>query len=285
MAGFIVLPRFFDKDWGRGNRPLVSHTFIKTLFKANYKDIVWRGIVVERGSFITSISEFSSEIGLTPHQTRECLRVLKGDNLIDIQTSKLWTKIIVCNYDSYQAIEKRDGNSSCDVSEKDAVKEDVKENATRETNNKEQKIKDKNMPIVSNKEAIDRIYALYPTKCPVRNASTAKSFKCKEKIERLLRDHTEEELTYIIKRYLEETLGKHYLKDFSTLLNNLPDYGNQGMQAQPMSARDIEWERTKRDNLKEEAEARERSRLKLEHDIAAGIVKLPTHETDGSLNL
>ena len=52
-----------------------------------------------------------------------------------------------------------------------------------------------------------------------------------------------------------------------------------------MSARDIEWERTKRDNLKEEAEARERSRQKLLHDIAAGIVKPHDNETDGSLNL
>lgn len=159
---------------------------------------------------------------------------------------------------------------------------------TKFTNYSEQN-SDNNKVIVNNKkvstDAIERIYALYPTKCPVRNASTAKSFKCKEKIERLLRDHTEEELTYIIKRYLEETLGKHYLKDFSTILNNLPDYSSQSTQAQPMSARDIEWERTKRDGMKEEEEARERSRQKLLHDIAAGIIKPSTNETDGSLNL
>lgn len=102
MAGFIVLSRFFDKEWGRGNNPTLTYAFIKIIFNANYKETKWRGRVVERGSFITSISRFSSETGLSPQQTRSCWRILKQDNLIKVESCNQWTKITVCNYDSFQ---------------------------------------------------------------------------------------------------------------------------------------------------------------------------------------
>lgn len=76
-------------------------------------------------------------------------------------------------------------------------------------------------------EAVERIYKLYPTRCPKRDVSTNKSSKCKDKLVKLLKTHTEEELTTTINRYVHENYGKNYLKDFATLLNNLPDYSEQ----------------------------------------------------------
>lgn len=77
----------------------------------------------------------------------------------------------------------------------------------------------------SEKVVIDRVYKAYPTKCPVAGRPTGKSSKDKEKIKRLLKLKTEEELISIIKRYVKEcTESNVYLKNFSTFLNNLPDY-------------------------------------------------------------
>jgi len=73
--------------------------------------------------------------------------------------------------------------------------------------------------------AVDRIYALYPTKCPVSQRATGKSSTDKRKIERLLLSRSEEDLTNAIKRYLEESVkSQSYIKNFSTFLNNIPDY-------------------------------------------------------------
>jgi len=80
-------------------------------------------------------------------------------------------------------------------------------------------------------ETVDRIYALYPTKCPISGRSTGKSAKDKVRISKLLMVLTEEQFTSIIKQYLEESQKSvSYIKNFSTFLNNIPDYG----QPQPM---------------------------------------------------
>lgn len=76
-------------------------------------------------------------------------------------------------------------------------------------------------------KAAARIYDLYPTKCPMRCTSTGKCAKNKTQIKALLKNHSEAELTYTIKRYVDEcTKYGSYLKNFSTFLNQLPDYSD-----------------------------------------------------------
>lgn len=75
-------------------------------------------------------------------------------------------------------------------------------------------------------EDVEYIYSLYPSKCPKRNMGTGKSSNDKEKIKRLLTTMSKEELEFTIKAYVEESLrNDSFLKNFSTLLNNLPDMG------------------------------------------------------------
>lgn len=75
-------------------------------------------------------------------------------------------------------------------------------------------------------EDVEYIYSLYPSKCPKRNMGTGKSYNDKEKIKRLLTTMSKEELEFTIKAYVEESLRNDcFLKNFSTLLNNLPDMG------------------------------------------------------------
>lgn len=72
---------------------------------------------------------------------------------------------------------------------------------------------------------INRIYSLYPSKCPIKNSSTGKSSKHKDKIKTILKTTSIDELEKIINRYiLECTNDKTWVKNFGTFLNNIPDY-------------------------------------------------------------
>lgn len=75
---------------------------------------------------------------------------------------------------------------------------------------------------------VNRLYALYPTKCPVSGRHTGKSSKDKHKLEILLRTYTEEKLAGIINRYIKESTEQNsYVKNFATFLNNIPDYDSK----------------------------------------------------------
>lgn len=81
-----------------------------------------------------------------------------------------------------------------------------------------------NTPIVeSNTLFIDKIYKLYPSKCPKRGISTGKTLKDKKRIATLLKTYSMEEIEMVVKHEVDSKLGKHPLKNFSTFLNNFPD--------------------------------------------------------------
>lgn len=90
-------------------------------------------------------------------------------------------------------------------------------------NNKEKEI-DKS---ISKKEFenafIERMYKLYPTKCPKRNVSLGKSRKDKQRIAKLLNFYSMEDIELVFKREIEEKYDKQYMLNFSTFLNNFPD--------------------------------------------------------------
>lgn len=70
---------------------------------------------------------------------------------------------------------------------------------------------------------VDRMYAIYPNKCPKRNASLGKTRKDKERIKKLLKVYSMDEIESVIKNEIETKLGKSYMQNFSTFLNNFPD--------------------------------------------------------------
>lgn len=72
-------------------------------------------------------------------------------------------------------------------------------------------------------EFVERIYKMYPTTCPMRGTSLGKCKKDKERIKKLLKDYTEEQIEYIVKKEVEDKYGKNYMQNFSTFLNNFPD--------------------------------------------------------------
>lgn len=72
-------------------------------------------------------------------------------------------------------------------------------------------------------EFIDRMYALYPTKCPKRNTSLGKSMKDKARIKTLLKTYTKEQIEQVIRNEVDSNYGVNYMKNFSTFLNNFPE--------------------------------------------------------------
>lgn len=72
-------------------------------------------------------------------------------------------------------------------------------------------------------EFVDRMYALYPTKCPKRNTSLGKSMKDKARIKALLKTYTKEQIEQVIRNEVDSNYGVNYMKNFSTFLNNFPE--------------------------------------------------------------
>lgn len=70
---------------------------------------------------------------------------------------------------------------------------------------------------------VDRMYEIYPSRCPKRNTSTGKSRKDKDRIKRLLKVYTEEQIEQVIRAEVEEKYEKQYMQNFSTFLNNFPE--------------------------------------------------------------
>ena len=72
-------------------------------------------------------------------------------------------------------------------------------------------------------EFVDRMYALYPAKCPKRGTYLGKSQKDKAKIKSLLKTYSESDIEFVIRWEIEQKYGKTFMSNFSTFLNNFPD--------------------------------------------------------------
>ena len=72
-------------------------------------------------------------------------------------------------------------------------------------------------------EFVDRMYALYPAKCPKRGTSLGKSQKDKGRIKSLLKTYSESDIEFVIRWEIEQKYNKAYMSNFSTFLNNFPD--------------------------------------------------------------
>lgn len=78
--------------------------------------------------------------------------------------------------------------------------------------------------VVSDEDAfIDSIYAMYPSKCPVRGTSLGKTHADKKRIRALMRTYTREQIRTVVESEVRNKLGKYSMKNFSTFLNNFPD--------------------------------------------------------------
>ena len=116
-------------------------------------------------------------------------------------------------------------------------------NITNDNNNKEKEIlKEKKS---NDDEFVDRIYAMYPSKCPVRNTHLGKCSKDKDRIRKLLKMYSKEDIENVVVHEVEGKFGKSMMQNFSTFLNNFPDPSSLfadnvgGSLAYPLSDDDV----------------------------------------------
>ena len=197
--GYIKLDQKVT-EWQWFDDPEMLALWVHLLLAANCSEADRQGASLQRGTLITSIARLSVRTGISVGKIQNGLRRLKKSGEITTEGTNKWTKITIVNYDHHQVEESEQQATS--LPKTPAVAE----------------------PKVD-KGAVDRIYALYPTKCPVSGRALGKCSKDKEKIARILVKMTEEKLSATIKRYIEDSIKDNsYFKNFSTLLNNLPDY-------------------------------------------------------------
>lgn len=88
---------------------------------------------------------------------------------------------------------------------------------------KEKKGKEKDESFEDNDDFVEMIYSLYPTKCPKRGTSLGKSTKDKDRIRKLLKTYTKEQIEMVVRKEIGDKYGISYMQNFSTFLNNFPD--------------------------------------------------------------
>ncbi len=103
--GWISLHRKTKEHWIWKN-PLYFRMWIDILFMANHKDeeilVENQLIVVERGAFITSQAKLAKEHNISRNKARTFIKLLKKSSMIKEETTNKFTKLTVCNYDTYQ---------------------------------------------------------------------------------------------------------------------------------------------------------------------------------------
>lgn len=181
------------------------------------------------GKKLDKIWKFMEEIGLIYSNNGDTFneQLLKFSEKYTIKKEKNAKRI--SEWRKNQDVTK---NVTCNESVRNTSKDNIsKDNISKQNNN--------NLDI-------DKIYNLYPAKCPFRNVSTGKTKKNKDKIKTLLNDYSVDELETTIKTYVSECIqSKTYLKNFSTFLNNLPDYSQSEQELKTIpyipNTMDLDW--------------------------------------------
>lgn len=94
-------------EWGWYKNTNTFKVFIHCLLKANWKESIFMGQVLKRGSFATSNEHIALEAGLTVQNVRTALKNLQRTGEILIKSTNKYSVISIVNYDSYQSAEEK----------------------------------------------------------------------------------------------------------------------------------------------------------------------------------
>ena len=110
-TGYIKLFRKMT-EWEWYDDLPTFRLFIHLLLRANYQEKKWHGMIVERGCYITSISNLATETKLSAQQVRTAINRLISTNEITKSSTSKYTIIKVLNYDCYQGVNKVDNKQA-----------------------------------------------------------------------------------------------------------------------------------------------------------------------------
>lgn len=235
MNGYVTIPRFiFDDPSYTGRRFSRTAAIIDLIQLARYEGgnefTNGRYIYVGRGQLCKSVRWLASRWRWDEKTVMKFLKFLENSNTISVEnpTPKKGVNrlISIVNYDNWSDDSNTDSNDDSGTTPT-LIPTQLSLSTDVDNNNIKQEIQER-----KNKDTADaaaRLYSLYPSSAVRAGGSrvSLKSTKDKQKLERLLKTKTEEELANTIKRYLSEKPGA-YIKMFATFLNNLPDYSDDG---------------------------------------------------------
>lgn len=101
MEAFIKLQRKL-LDWEWYSDVNTKAVFIHCLLKANWKEGRFRGMVVPRGSFITSLQSLSDDLNISVQSVRTALDHLISTGELTSKSYPHWRMITVIKYNEYQ---------------------------------------------------------------------------------------------------------------------------------------------------------------------------------------
>lgn len=99
--GYIKLSRKL-LDWEWITEPNTVALWVYILLRANWQDTKWKGIVIPKGSFVTSIASLARQTGLSVRQTRTSLNRLISTNCVTRQAASKYSLITVVKWADYQ---------------------------------------------------------------------------------------------------------------------------------------------------------------------------------------
>ena len=132
---WISLHRKF-KNWEWYKDINTKTLFLHLLLVANYKDNLWKGVLVKRGQRLTSLGNLADETGLTIQQTRTAIKRLKSTGEITVETTSKYSLITIEKYDFYQ---KNNNKSTKEITSQPTINQQAN-NKQLTTNNKDNNI-------------------------------------------------------------------------------------------------------------------------------------------------
>ena len=97
-------------EWKWFKRPNTLALYIYCLLNANWKDSIYEGKKIPRGSFVTGRKKISCDTGLTEQEVRTSLNHLISTNDITKETTNKYTIITIVNYELYQKDNQKSNN-------------------------------------------------------------------------------------------------------------------------------------------------------------------------------
>jgi len=159
--GYIKLFRAIE-EWEWIDDHTMLFFWVRILLMANWEDRNWHGETIERGSFVTTLSSLSKELGLSVKQVRTCLARLQKGKEITIEGTSVRTKVTICKYDYYQGCEANEGQTNGTPEGKRRANNNKEEYNTSDTNvssysiqeDKKEK-KEEDTAVSSKKDSVD----------------------------------------------------------------------------------------------------------------------------------
>ena len=95
--------KFLDWEWYEDTNCV--RLFLHLLLKANWEDSEYKGSIIPRGSIVVGRRALAQQLGLSERQIRTTINRLEKCHTIDQRSTKQFTVISICHFDTYNSKE------------------------------------------------------------------------------------------------------------------------------------------------------------------------------------